>query len=793
MADDKKISELPEITSLADTDLLTAVRPGDPEGTRNKKITKANAITLQWDDNGIDLLPKLTRGISVEPIGSYEVGELGIDQEQTSGPTRLSSFDAYQTLTHGENGLWIKFDLFFNTTTVDPVRIKVYDGWGLGGTLLQSFAPSIYTAGWQAFVFASPPAVVIGGHATIQFQTAGSAAVNIGYATGNPYPGGALSTPTNSDAAFKTYVREVIADYNATGMYVLGDAMIGAANASATSTIKLFNSSPGQITQIELNEGATKIISYSNDPHETIDLDKKLWTIEAVKEFHGDKSWQNPIINQIDFTTAEPASPTSGDRYINTTSGTSSETAQTVTAEYIYEWNDTDWTETIPTEGFALWDETGNEYLHFNGTAWVPFNDSISILNLNSYVSVSQSGNDAFNGKNDDKPVQGLTAALSKASALSPSFINPIFVNVLDGNDWSYGSGGITIPSYVHFFMPGATYNGSDIKLNDYSDSFVARHSGSSLAYSKTSGSNFATVKVNHFYVGASEGVKCTSGLIDCVFKNVSIAAGNLVAQFSTGNINIDVPGQIKCTSTGPVAIHDSTGRVNMRLNDVTCNTYGFDINAGTGYNTIYANRVKANSYAFDVSNSGKYLSGIFCEVEETTKSDTSYMNHVITTYRRSGDTHDKHMWLRNIDGIVLDTPVIKAGYKQVFTNLGPTPVLLSRPILKNRTYKFIIEATDGRSNMFTIDVAYNSGAPELVSAFPGGGTAYSAPMGTVTYNNVGGIQDQYNISINGFTIGGSPAAYNLLITRSSGNASLSVSGASTGTSTLQIIPIAGI
>jgi hypothetical protein len=40
---DKKISELPVVTTVEDTDLLTTVRPGDAAGTKNKQISGSNA------------------------------------------------------------------------------------------------------------------------------------------------------------------------------------------------------------------------------------------------------------------------------------------------------------------------------------------------------------------------------------------------------------------------------------------------------------------------------------------------------------------------------------------------------------------------------------------------------------------------------------------------------------------------------------------------------------------------------------------------------------------------------
>ena len=85
----------------------------------------------------------------------------------------------------------------------------------------------------------------------------------------------------------------------------------------------------------------------------------------------GATHWDDPVIDQLDFTSAEPAAPGVGDRYINTATGASSVTAQSVTANYIYEWNGTSWTETVVTEGWTVWETSTNQTLIFNGTNWV--------------------------------------------------------------------------------------------------------------------------------------------------------------------------------------------------------------------------------------------------------------------------------------------------------------------------------------------------------------------------------------------------------------------------------------
>jgi hypothetical protein len=742
-----------------------------------------------WDDEIADLVPKNTRNLRVEEDQSYFIGAdtPGLDQSQVGGSNTTTSTDVYQTITSGVTGNLVQVDLNF-TQVQTSTTIRIYDGDGTGGTLLSTVPASAYPTGWSLITLPTPPYILSGTVFTVRVSSGSSLYLRFNLSGG--YSGGYFSANPSADAMFRTYVLQTLYAAWKEGVAIVGDFNLIAQNNSGTSTTKIYNDAAGQVTELELNEGATKILEFSDDTAETGDLDKKLWTIDAIKK-HTQVTpyWQAAIIDKVDFTTSEPGSPSVGDRYINTVTGTSSGTAQSVTANYIYEWNGTTWTETIVAAGYALWDITAIEYFSFNGTAWVPFDDALSILDLGSYVSVSQSGDNTFSAKNVDKPIKSLTSAMTKASALSPGFTNPILVDVLDGNDYIYGASGITIPSYVKLFMKGSTFNGSDIKLNDYSTSNIHIHSVSTMGYLKSSGSNTAYVTVpERLFVGSAEGLRCTSGRIDSSFKTVDITSGNLVAQFCSEDVNIDVSGKITTTSTGVLGYHDDDGIVNLRLNDFESAADGYSLTAGSGWNTITANKFKVAGQAFDVNNAGKYLSGIFCEVEEVLKSDTTYMNHLTVTYRRSGDSHNNHMLLRNMDGIVLDTPVIKAGTIQTFTNLGLTPVALTNVIVKNRTYKIIIEATDGRANNFSIDVGYNSGVPELVSAFIGGGATYAAPMGTITYTNLGGVIDQYNITISGFGIN-----YNVRITRSNGSTTLSASSATTGTTTLQLIPIAGI
>ncbi len=91
---------------------------------------------------------------------------------------------------------------------------------------------------------------------------------------------------------------------------------------------------------------------------------------------------QRPIKSFLDFTTAEPGAPTLADRYISTVTGVSSVTAQSVTEDYIYEWNGVDWDELIPDEGWAVWDDDTDTNYVFNGVEWVKFGSTITHGNL---------------------------------------------------------------------------------------------------------------------------------------------------------------------------------------------------------------------------------------------------------------------------------------------------------------------------------------------------------------------------------------------------------------------------
>lgn len=205
---------------------------------------------------------------------------------------------------------------------------------------------------------------------------------------------------------------------------------------------------------MKLNNGLAEIDDTTGEYSPTISSDDTLTgdgTASNPLSVVG--SAQDPIISFLDFTTSEPASPITGDRYINTVTGTSSQTAQSVTIDYIYEWDGSaPWIETVPTEGFKVYDISTNKFYIYTGTGWIIDTDSLVNTNVIYYA---KQGSSANSGKNINDPVDNVDTALSKVS--SPSSTNQYRVVGLDG---ASSSGTVSIPQYTSVICEGGTHSG---------------------------------------------------------------------------------------------------------------------------------------------------------------------------------------------------------------------------------------------------------------------------------------------------------------------------------------------
>ena len=142
-----------------------------------------------------------------------------------------------------------------------------------------------------------------------------------------------------------------------------------------------------------------------------------------------DTIWQDKVNSETNFTTSEPASPTIHDRYINTTTGTSSVTSQSVTADYIYEWGGSRWDETAAEEGMMTYIDDTNLYESFDGTTW---SDTGGFVNHNS--TLNKQGGTATEYYHLTATEHGYVSGANAQSLLttaSPTFVNGHFTGKL--------------------------------------------------------------------------------------------------------------------------------------------------------------------------------------------------------------------------------------------------------------------------------------------------------------------------------------------------------------------------
>lgn len=126
---DKKTTELPEITTLVETDLLMVVRPGDPAGTKNKKVKIQNSLHKQNEYAELSdvVAPYANAGalsrVNDTPDGMVEsttkLSEPAADQFTL---TRGTSALAVQTSATINQDLSSTSDVTFNTVTTEGLK-----------------------------------------------------------------------------------------------------------------------------------------------------------------------------------------------------------------------------------------------------------------------------------------------------------------------------------------------------------------------------------------------------------------------------------------------------------------------------------------------------------------------------------------------------------------------------------------------------------------------------------------------------------------------------------------------
>ena len=190
-------------------------------------------------------------------------------------------------------------------------------------------------------------------------------------------------------------------------------------------------------TKLYVDETETEIrdyidnnyIAFSNTQSFTPSDDYNPATKLYVDSTVADLDWKDGVLDRVDFTTSEPAQNL-GDRYINTISGTSNITSQTVTEDYIYEWDGSIWQSEIPDNGSSVYVEDETSQYVYNGTNWVKQGSTFNHNNLSGlqggtsdqyyHLTSNQYSNMTLN---TDSDVSGNTWVLNEDNLVSDSDI----------------------------------------------------------------------------------------------------------------------------------------------------------------------------------------------------------------------------------------------------------------------------------------------------------------------------------------------------------------------------------
>ncbi|HAA23145.1 MAG TPA: hypothetical protein DCP28_31900 [Cytophagales bacterium] len=173
-----------------------------------------------------EILPNITlyaplgkfTSVPNNPTGEFVVGQpdtINITAASNATNTNQVAIDsAWQSFTPEKNGSVTQASLYFANFNGTDVRLRIYTGEGLGGSLLYDsvYAASNFTASGKDQVFPLPPsAVSLMATQTYTLQWVGeSAKFSMNINESNPYNGGISSSGSGTDLQFEILIDEVI-------------------------------------------------------------------------------------------------------------------------------------------------------------------------------------------------------------------------------------------------------------------------------------------------------------------------------------------------------------------------------------------------------------------------------------------------------------------------------------------------------------------------------------------------------------------------------------------------------
>jgi hypothetical protein len=330
---------------------------------------------------------------------------------------------------------------------------------------------------------------------------------------------------------------------------------------------------------------ASAPLEYDGDPILTPGSNQ----LATMKEIHPALA---PINDFVDFTASEPAAPSVGDRYINTATGVSSITTQSVTATYVYEWNGTNWTETVPSAGDMVYDTTSQKFYIYSGTAWIADHETLN--QLQTYY-IGKAGNDSNSGLSENDPVLTIKQAIILADAQTPDSANRFRLRIIGGGVYDIGADNLVLSSYLYLTGEAATLNATTGSLNLRDQSMLVignvTRSGAGYIIQKTTGAGDAYVTIlGDTHTNTYGFINLDNGSLHVNFKRaftlgtddpsfIQVIGGNL---FLTGSyLNNTV-------ATGYTLRAQGSGRIYANVSNILATDKWLEL-AGTSHAYIHA------------------------------------------------------------------------------------------------------------------------------------------------------------------------------------------------------------
>jgi len=401
-----------------------------------------------------------------------------------------------------------------------------------------------------------------------------------------------------------------------------------------------------------------------------------------------------PVIDFLDFTTAEPPAPILKDRYINTVTGLSNVTSQSVTKDYVYEWNGTSWDETIPTAGVRVYVSTLSTWYEYTGSAWEVATGDLA---QNNYYATADAGSDSIHdGRSINEAYKTIVKALTTISTLTPGSLNQFVIQNIDAK---VNSENFTIQPWTIINAPNTEFTGNIVMVDN---SFLICKSKTDGFIQKSTGSGSAGVVILDHLDGKNinGAILPQSGNLTVSVGRLSYGSGYVIGSLNTGaNCNFVLNGIGKCSANGQFIFLNAGGSLSCTFNGE------FDGGAGTiflagsaaGYINCKANFIHADGVGGTVYTltTGGLINLVANRRSENVASSGPTANLLITL-----DADNKTRIFNNVtsqgtslqkftfyNGTITNTAGNTIGMQGVATltgGLDPSYTLTGRTILRN-------------------------------------------------------------------------------------------------------------